>query len=1000
MHGGADTVTVRADKGRPLRKTMSERAPSLRSPRAVSSGHIREEVYNVKLAELLAERGATNCEAERRHGDDMPDVIFEWFGLGAVLEAKYVEAGADSKVTAQVADRLTAGFGTLGVGVLYPAELKTMKGIAAELLGRALLRVQLSAVGRQPGPWHEVSGVDGLVEVLEHARAALIDDDELAKSVHSLGEAVTNLARSFASQPGHLEPLSRLVTAIEATSSVPVTDEEAADATRVGALAVLTALMLQLVLCDRDAHVPKVRRTIPEEQRKTLVEDWRHVIDYDYRAVFTIAYQILDLFGDSDPRLGASLVDAVDRAQGIVARGVFGRHDLVGRIYHTLLTQQKFLATYYTSVPAATLLAALAVNPRKWEGVDWGADPGQFAFRIADPSCGTGTLLAAALGSIRRHYATERRRIGQPVEAHALGQRLIEDNTFGFDILAYAVQVCASTLLLSFPGTAVTRSNLVQLRFGGSNGDLGSLDLLRGSGTQGVLFGAVGDAIGIDGILGQNVMVQCPEVDLVIMNPPFTRTQGGSRLLGSLTPDEWPRARQHLDELASQPEVLGRVVAGLGALFVPLADRMLRPGGRIALVLPKTMLTGAQWDQTRQLLSSKYHVETVICSHEAGHWNFSDSTDLAEVLVIARKLEDYASRDALETTWVQLSKNPDNPIDALGVASALIQMGRPSVTGQPISLGPMGLFDSFGQAFTRPTFRGDQPWRHAVFASGELDLMADALRAGSRLPLPRSLDPVTVPVVELRKIADVGPDRARLHDAFIDAGTVTSYPCLWGHDSDSLTTLKAAPNRWLAPSSHRNAEHAQRYAAELWQGAGPLLIPERLWLITSRVCGVLLDDPALANTMWPIKLHSGTRDDYRLLTLWMNSTLGLLGWVSSAEETRGPWLSIKKNKLLLMPVLDIAALSATSRQALLTCWDAVSGKSLLAIGKCGDDPVRAIIDGAFASALGVPVDGMESTRRIFSAEPRVQAPLPKGRRKPKRLFPETEELTLFGSLEQ
>ena len=496
------------------------------------------------------------------------------------------------------------------------------------------------------------------------------------------------------------------------------------------------------------------------------------------------------------------------------------------------------------------------------------------------------------------------------------------------------------------------------------------------------------------------MMIQCPEVDLVIMNPPFTRTQGGSRLLGSLTPDEWPRARQNLDDLASQPEVLGRVVAGLGALFVPLADKMLQPGGRIALVLPKTMLTGTQWDQTRQLLSSKYHVEIVICSHEAGHWNFSDSTDLAEVLVVAKKLEGDASRDELETTWVQLNKNPDNPIDALGVASALIKMGRPSITGQPIRLGPMGLFDSFGQAFTRSTYLDDEPWRHATFASGELDLVADALRTGSRLPLPRSLGPVTIPVVALQQVADVGPDRARLHDAFIDAGNVTSYPCLWGHGSDSLTTLKAAPNRWLAPSSHREAEHAQRYAAELWQGAGPLLVPERLWLITSKVCGVLLDSPALANTMWPVRLHSGTLGDYRLLTLWLNSTLGLLSWMSSAEETRGPWLSIKKNKLLLMPVLDITALSARSREALSRCWDDVSGKPLLSIGRCVDDPVRAIIDGAFASALGIPADGLESTRRIFSAEPRVQAPLPKGRRAPKGAGPGIEELTLFGSLEQ
>ena len=60
------------------------------------------------------------------------------------------------------------------------------------------------------------------------------------------------------------------------------------------------------------------------------------------------------LFGDSNATLGVTLQNALRQAKAIVKKGVFGRHDLVGRIYHSLLADQKFLATYYTSVPGAT----------------------------------------------------------------------------------------------------------------------------------------------------------------------------------------------------------------------------------------------------------------------------------------------------------------------------------------------------------------------------------------------------------------------------------------------------------------------------------------------------------------------------------------------------------------------------------------------------------------------------------------------------------------------
>ena len=71
------------------------------------------------------------------------------------------------------------------------------------------------------------------------------------------------------------------------------------------------------------------------------------------------------------------------------------RHDLMGRIYHTLLRHKKYLGTYYTSVASATLLLKLALDIKRWER-NWADLKALREFRIADLACGTGTLLMAA----------------------------------------------------------------------------------------------------------------------------------------------------------------------------------------------------------------------------------------------------------------------------------------------------------------------------------------------------------------------------------------------------------------------------------------------------------------------------------------------------------------------------------------------------------------------------------------------------------------------------
>ena len=68
------------------------------------------------------------------------------------------------------------------------------------------------------------------------------------------------------------------------------------------------------------------------------------------------------------------------------------RHDIAGRIFHRLLNSRKFLATNYTTIPAAAMLAGLAfgspVGPLSGKPAD-DEEALATSLRIVDPACGS-----------------------------------------------------------------------------------------------------------------------------------------------------------------------------------------------------------------------------------------------------------------------------------------------------------------------------------------------------------------------------------------------------------------------------------------------------------------------------------------------------------------------------------------------------------------------------------------------------------------------------------
>ena len=121
---------------------------------------------------------------------------------------------------------------------------------------------------------------------------------------------------------------------------------------------------------------------------------WDHILGIDYKPIFGMAH---DLVGQLSEVEAASVLEECEKAvSAVLATGVVGRHDLSGRIFNQLISERKLLAAYYTSIPASTLLAGLALSAERWKGLDW-RNPEEIAeLRVVDPACGTGTLLMAA----------------------------------------------------------------------------------------------------------------------------------------------------------------------------------------------------------------------------------------------------------------------------------------------------------------------------------------------------------------------------------------------------------------------------------------------------------------------------------------------------------------------------------------------------------------------------------------------------------------------------
>ncbi len=565
----------------------------------------------------------------------------------------------------------------------------------------------------------------------------------------------------------------------------------------------------------------------------------------------------------------------------------------------------KAYSTFYTEPWNAVLLASLALslpNPA------WRLNDPAFYhdFRIADFACGGGMLLLATFHALERRAGEASARVGRPFSRDAFHRGFVESCCFGFDVMEQALQMTREALAGAVPGSAPGNWNLIHAPIRPPDA-LGSLDLLKETPGLPTLQRAQGNRYG-----------------LVIMNPPFARSCGDNLQFGA---DTERSERMALDRVLTGIRgahgVQGIGQAGQAADFIVLAVESLEPGGRLAFIVPKSLIDGAAWLKLRRHMLDRVHVELLAFNFVPPGFSFSENTSLSECMVVARRRDYVKPGSGERTIIVNVKHNISNEEEVRGIVATAMQVA--AVGNQ-----------DYEDAFSIPSrMLAD----HVVNWQQLFGLPSRVLHSVlNELVQHSCMDGIPLPLTRLGDLASVGPDRSELTKKTIPvpAGQANAIGFVWGRENDEMASFLVSSNQRRAFKDNTSGNIKHKFNAT----RSHLLLPESIFLKTTRVFGCFSIEPVLSNISWSCKAREA--DDEKIIALWSNTTVGILLLLAVRNEARGPWIHWKKVPLQEYRVPDTTRLSPNQRSSFLTLFDEFKDKEFRTIFE--DDKTREFLD--------------------------------------------------------
>ena len=617
-----------------------------------------EHTLNIWLADALKRQGLNARGEVSRSGNRRIDVEVRIGQVVVAVEAKHGQNASKRADAINSADlRLEQDLANCAVAVCYPDDTTEDSIESCQYIW------QVRDGGGGPADEGWVSGsLDQLASVIRLAPAQLGDPDYAAASLSgSLDNAVRRLNDT---------QKRMLASALDLPPSKGGRSRRAQDtrwdkAAKRALLVIATAVMFHSRL---DNHLAELRPEYdnriqgedgpapftgewPPEMAHRCVESpapvsafdvsWNLILALDYKPIFETARAALQACPPDHSFAGA--IQETARAAVVVSQNIASlRHDLLGRIFHTVLDTARYDGSFYTTTAAATLLATLAIRE---DMCDWN-DPDAIAdLRITDPACGTGTLLMAAAERIHDLAPLSR-------DEDEVSRSLIERVLSGYDVNLTATHMAATTLGLLSPTTRFQNMKIGRAFLGVDDaGDayLGSLEFLD---QQPRMMAWPDAAQAVSQIDSGEEMAQTDPADLVIMNPPFTRD--------SLRHDQFPRSVETKLKARERQLLAGSptYMAGYSGAFMFLAERISKARkGSVAAILPLVSATDASGLEIRRFLGRNYHVEYIVSSHDPERIYFSENTDIGEILLVCRRWDSGRGIEAADQSGKPCEKS-------------------------------------------------------------------------------------------------------------------------------------------------------------------------------------------------------------------------------------------------------------------------------------------------------------------------------------------------------
>ena len=910
-----------------------------------------------------------------------PDILVQPpYAQPVVVETEYAPAVTveeDARARLGLIPRNSADPIEQAIAVRIPEALRrNQAGLAERIAAADFDYCVLSGAPASPTRWPATGwlngGIDDIVRCIEHAMVSqrLVDESML---VLERGVRVATQAIEDAVQSGFPD--------VENIMGGVLNQRSGEQTNRMAMTIIANALTFHSTIAGTHdiPSVARLRADAPGSLQIPILDTWRRILEeVNYWPIFKVASDLLvPIRAPTANRVLDALVGVADRLADL---GVTTRHDLAGRMFQNLIVDRKFLATFYTLPTSATLLAEMSIGRLD---ADWSRHDTYPNLTIADLSCGTGTLLSAAYHSVLSRY---RHAGGDDSQVH---RRMIEHSVVAADIMPAAAHLCASQLSSVHPTVAFDNTRVYTMPYGISTDEesqggtaIGSLDLIAADQTLALFATGQRQVHGAQGEVEiRDIRLPHESVDLVIMNPPFTRPTNHEvtdvpvpSFAGFRTTDDEQHAMSN--RLARIRHALKRPAghgnAGLASNFIDLAHAKVKSGGAVALVVPIAAVQGTSWQPARELLAEQYSNVAVVTIASAGSTDraFSADTGMAEALIVATKGRQNGI-PGTEAMFVNLHRRPSSLLEAAEVAKLVSRLPAGSISGQ-IRAGNQEL----GSYIRAPLNEGGcAALRESVLAEVMIGLRHGELR------LPRYTTRHAVPIAPLGRLGERGlldrdigkkrDDRPPYRGPFRirPIHGIPSYPILWGHDADRERHLVVRPDSqgevWPGCDSR---------AITAWRTATRLHFSRDFRLNSQSLAACLTPEPSLGGRAWPnFQLQQEGWEES--IALWANSTLGLMSywWAGSRQQQGRTVLTI--SGLPKLTVLDVRNLSVDKLRRATEVFSQFQSSPLLPANEAYRDETRHALDRAvLIDMLDLPEDvllPLENLRRQWCGEPSV-----------------------------